>query len=130
MSTEAIRLLIVDDTQETAHHLCKMFLFEPDIKVVGTASNGQEGVERARQSDPDVILMDICMPVMDGIAATEMIKREHPNVPVVMMSVQTGADYRRRSFEVGAVAYLTKPFTMDHLLDTLRRAHADAEEAS
>src|SRR5213593_4030477 len=94
---DQIRVLIVDDIPETRDHLTKLLGFETDIEVVGAAASGNEAVAVASQVKPDVVLMDINMPDMDGIAATEKLSAQVPTASVVMMSVQGEADYLRRS---------------------------------
>jgi pilus assembly protein CpaE len=126
---EKIRVLIVDDIPETRENLKKMCFFEPDIEVVGTAASGEEGIELSREFRPHVILMDINMPGLDGITASEAITREVPFAQVVMMSVQSEADYLRRSMLAGARDFLTKPFTMDDLLSTIRRVYVMSVQA-
>ena len=120
---EIIRVLIVDDISETRESLKKMLYFEPDIEVVGTAASGEQAVELARHHQPHVVLMDINMPGLDGISASELITREVPYAQVVMMSVQGEADYLRRSMLAGARDFLTKPFTMDEMISTVRRVY-------
>ncbi len=118
-----IRILIVDDIAETRDNVTKLLYFENDIDVVGTASNGREGVELALKLQPDIVLMDINMPEMDGIAASEAISEKSPNTQIVMMSVQGEADYLRRSMLAGAREYLIKPFTSDELINSIRRVY-------
>jgi pilus assembly protein CpaE len=120
---EVIRVLIVDDIAETRESLKKMLYFEPDMEVVGTAESGEEGIELAKQYKPHVVLMDINMPGLDGISASEAITREVPFAQIVMMSVQSEADYLRRSMLAGARDFLTKPFTMDEMIATVRRVY-------
>jgi pilus assembly protein CpaE len=120
---EIIRILIVDDITETRESLKKMLYFEPDMEVVGTAESGERAIELARQHQPHVVLMDINMPGLDGISASEAITREVPYAQVVMMSVQGEADYLRRSMLAGARDFLTKPFTMDEMISTVRRVY-------
>ena len=93
---DQIRVLIVDDIPETRDHLSKLLGFESDIEVVGTAASGREALELAAAMTPDVVLMDINMPDMDGIATTERLAADVPTAAVVMMSVQCEADYLRR----------------------------------
>src|SRR5664279_5990044 len=112
---DRIRVLIVDDISETRDHLAKLLGFEPDIEVVGTASSGAEAIELAARILPDVVLMDINMPDMDGITATERLSAKVPDAAVVMMSVQGEADYLRRSMLAGAREFLVKPFSSDEL---------------
>jgi pilus assembly protein CpaE len=118
-----IRVLIVDDIPETRENLKKLLAFEPDIDVVGTASTGREGLEAAIAKKPDIILMDINMPDMDGISATEHINKAVPTAGVVMMSVQSEADYLRRAMLAGARDFLTKPIAGDELYATVRRVY-------
>jgi pilus assembly protein CpaE len=123
MTEEKIRILIVDDIPETRENLKKLLYFESDIEVVGAATNGEEGIELAKQYRPHVVLMDINMPGMDGITASEAITQEVPFAQVIMMSVQSEADYLRRAMLAGARDFLTKPFTSDELISTIRRVH-------
>ena len=119
---DQIRVLIVDDIPETRDHLTKLLGFESDIEVVGSAASGARGHRaRGRSSSPDVVLMDINMPDMDGITATEQLAAEVPDAAVVMMSVQGEADYLRRSMLAGAREFLVKPFSSDELTASIRQ---------
>ncbi len=122
-SGRKIRVLVVDDIPETRENVRKLLFFEDDIEIVGTAANGREGVDLATQLLPDIVLMDINMPEMDGIAASEAIAGKHPDVQVVMMSVQGEADYLRRSMLAGAREFLIKPFSGEELATSIRRVH-------
>jgi pilus assembly protein CpaE len=118
---DQIRVLIVDDIPETRDHLSKLLGFEGDIDVVGAAASGREAIDLAATLNPDVVLMDINMPDMDGIAATERLSAEVPTAAVVMMSVQGEADYLRRSMLAGAREFLVKPFSSDELTSSIRQ---------
>ena len=120
---DQIRVLIVDDIPETRDHLAKLLGFETDIEVVGSAASGREAIEMAARLTPDVVLMDINMPDMDGIAATEHLAAEVPTTAVVMMSVQGEADYLRRSMLAGAREFLVKPFSSDELTSSIRQVY-------
>ncbi|MBN2469489.1 MAG: response regulator [Anaerolineae bacterium] len=120
---QKIRVLIVDDIPETREQIKKLLMFEADIDVVGTAGTGREAIEIAREAQPNIILMDINMPDMDGIQATEKIATAVPTAAVVMMSVQSEADYLRRAMLAGASDFLTKPVSGDDLYSTLRKVH-------
>ena len=122
-STQKISVLIVDDIPETRENLQKLLYFESDIEIVGTAENGQQAIERARTLRPDIVLMDINMPDLDGITASQEIVRIAPGSQVIMMSVQSEADYLRRSMLAGAVDFLTKPFTSEELSSSIYRVH-------
>lgn len=125
--TKKIRVLIVDDIPETRDNLKKLLYFEDDIEIIGSASNGREGVDQATALRPDIVLMDINMPGMDGIQASEMISQQDPNIQVVMMSVQGEADYLRRSMLAGAREFLIKPFSSEELAHSLRRVNQLAQ---
>ena len=119
---EKIRVLVVDDISETRENIRKLLQFETDIEVVGAARSGKEAIQLVPETRPDVILMDINMPDMDGITATEIIRKESPYLQVVMLSVQGDHDYMRRAMLVGARDFLTKPPSVDDLTSTIRRA--------
>jgi pilus assembly protein CpaE len=121
---DQIRVLVVDDIPETRDHLTKLLGFESDIDVVGSAASGREALEMASRLNPDVVLMDINMPDMDGIAATEQLSAAVPAAAVVMMSVQGEADYLRRSMLAGAREFLVKPFSSDELTASIRQVSA------
>ncbi len=125
---DQIRVLIVDDIPETRDHLAKLLGFEGDIDVVGAAASGREAIELATTLTPDVVLMDINMPDMDGIAATEHLAAAVPTASVVMMSVQGEADYLRRSMLAGAREFLVKPFSSDELTSSIRQVHTRERE--
>jgi pilus assembly protein CpaE len=128
---DQIRVLIVDDIPETRDHLTKLLGFESDIDVVGSAASGAEAISLATSLTPDVVLMDINMPDMDGITATEQLGRAVPTASVVMMSVQGEADYLRRSMLAGAREFLVKPFSSDELTASIRQVHnREREKAS
>jgi pilus assembly protein CpaE len=118
---EKIKVLIVDDTAETREQIRKLLQFEADIDVVGMARTGREGIQLAKETKPNVILMDINMPDMDGIQATEVIVKEVPIAQVVMLSVQSESDYLRRAMLAGARDFLNKPPSIDELIGTIRR---------
>ena len=120
---EKIRILIVDDIADTRENLAKLIGFEPDMQVAGTAGGGQEAVALAKKERPNVILMDINMPDMDGITATEIISNTVPESPIIMMSVQGEQDYLRRSMLAGAREFLVKPFSADELINSIRHVH-------
>ncbi len=123
MGSDQIRVLIVDDIPETRENVRKLLAFESDIEVVGVAGTGHDAIQAARDFHPDIVLMDINMPDLDGISAVEAITQEVPSVQVVMMSVQSETDYVRRSMLAGARDFLTKPFTSDELISTIRRVY-------
>ncbi len=119
---DKIRVLIVDDVAETRDNVRKLLQFEADIEVVAAARTGREAIQLTQESNPDVVLMDINMPDMDGIAATEIIRQKMPFVQVVILSVQGDQNYMRRAMLVGARDFLTKPPMPDELVAAIRRS--------
>jgi len=121
-----IRLLIVDDIAETRENIRKLLQFEPDVLVVGAARTGEEALELARETQPDVILMDINMPDMDGITATQAIIEDVPFAQIVILSVQSEPDYMRRAMQAGAKDFIAKPPSGDELITAIRVAYPNA----
>lgn len=117
-----MRVLIVDDIAETRENVRKLLQFESDVEVVGTARSGKEGIQLAHELDPDVVLMDINMPDIDGITATEEIRQKAPHIQVVILSVQGDQNYMRRAMLAGARDFLTKPPMGDELISAIKRA--------
>ena len=119
--------MVVDDVSETRENVRKLLQFEADVDVVGVARTGREAIQLSMELNPDVVLMDINMPDMDGIAATELIRAKQPAVQVVILSVQSDQNYMRKAMLVGARDFLTKPPMGDELISAIRRAGAMAE---
>jgi pilus assembly protein CpaE len=120
---QKIRILIVDDVPETRENLRKLLFFESDMEVIGAATSGEEGISLAAEMKPDIVLMDINMPGIDGVSATQTITQQTPTCQVIMMSVQGETDYLRRSMQAGAREFLIKPFTSEDLINSIRRVH-------
>ncbi len=123
-----IKVLIVDDIAETRDHLTKLLAFEQTVEVAGSAASGEEAIQMAMDVRPDVVVMDINMPGMDGIAAAELISQRLPTVAIIMMSVHGEAEQMRRSLQAGAREFLVKPFSSDEFSETIKRVY-DREEA-
>jgi pilus assembly protein CpaE len=122
MPGEKIRVLIVDDVSETRENVKKLLQFESDVEVVGVARTGKEAIQASQDVNPDVVLMDINMPDMDGIAATEAIRAKQQAIQVIILSVQSDQNYMRRAMLAGARDFLTKPPMGDELISAIRRA--------
>jgi len=116
-----IRILIVDDIAESRDNVAKLLRFEPDVEVVGMADNGEQALSLCERLEPSIVLMDVNMPGMDGITATTRITSRFPNTAVIMMSVQNEPEYLRRSMTAGAREFLAKPFSLDELIDSIRK---------
>src|SRR4030067_1983662 len=128
VDSEKFRVVIVDDIAETRENIRKLLQFEPDVEVVGLARTGREAIDIAKDAKPDVLLMDINMPDMDGIAATEIIRKNVPFTQIIILSIQNDPNYMRRAMLAGARDFLTKPPTIDELNSAIRRAGAMARE--
>lgn len=121
--SDKIRVLIVDDLPETRENVRKLLQFESDVDVIAQAGTGEQAVELAEQHVPDIILMDINMPGLDGIGASQAIMQSVPSTQIIIMSVQSEADYLRRAMLAGARDFLMKPFSGDELITAIRRVH-------
>ena len=118
----------MDDIPEARENIKKLLAFEPDFKVIGTAGTGREGVDMAKEYQPDIIIMDINMPDMDGLQATDIIKKTVPMCAVIIMSVQNDTDYMRCAMLAGARDFLAKPINMDELYNTIRTVYRNTED--
>jgi PAS domain S-box-containing protein len=119
---DRIRVLVVDDHTVVRQGISALLGFHSDIEIVGEADDGQEAVEKARQLHPDVILMDINMPRMDGIQATRIIRSEHPYVRIIGLSMHDRHDQADQMIQAGAFAYCKKDGSSDELLSAIRRS--------
>ncbi|MFZ5989751.1 MAG: AAA family ATPase [Bacillota bacterium] len=120
---EKIKVVIVDDTEETRNNVKTLLSFEKRIEIIGEAENGEEAIFIVKESRPDVVLMDINMPVMDGIKATEEISMSVPETAVIIMSVQGETEYLRKAMAAGARDFLNKPFSSDDLINTVLKVY-------
>jgi DNA-binding NarL/FixJ family response regulator len=119
-----IRVLLVDDHAVVRRGLRGFLELLDDLEVVGEAGNGREGVEAARRLEPDVVVMDLLMPEMDGIEATAEIKRTQPGVEVVALTSFIEEAKVTAALEAGATGYLLKDAEADEVADAIRAAHA------
>src|SRR5918997_4940306 len=115
------RVLIADDHDLVREGLLAVLEDEPDLEVVGEAKNGREALEMCRQVRPDLILMDVRMPEMDGLAATRAIKEELPTTSVVMVTMHENPDYLLEAIRAGAAGYILKDAAGDRLVEAVRR---------
>ncbi|HET6660783.1 MAG TPA: response regulator transcription factor [Rubrobacter sp.] len=116
------RLLIVDDHDLIRESTQLMLEGEPDLEVVGEAVNGRHALELCRQLRPDLVLMDVRMPEMDGLTATREIKKEMPAISVLVVSAYESEDYRREAASAGATDYILKDAERRQLLEAVRAA--------
>jgi pilus assembly protein CpaE len=116
-----IRVIIADDSEQTRENIRAIFGYEEIIDIIGEAQNGLEAVELARELRPDIILMDINMPEMDGIRAAKTITESGLDGSIIMMSIQEEREYIKKAMSAGARDYVVKPFKVNELLDTIKR---------
>ena len=116
-----IKLLLVDDQLIVRQGLRMRLLMEPDIKVIGEANSGEQALELVHVLSPDIVLMDVEMPGMDGITATEALRDNTSQSAVVMMSIHDDIQTRARAQAAGAAAFVEKSGTLEVLLATIRQ---------
>lgn len=119
-----VRVLVVDDQQLIRDGIASMLDIQSGLSVIGTAKNGQDAIDQAMKLKPDVILMDIHMPVLDGIAAAEKLRRELPDTQIVMLTTFDDDAYIIRSLQAGACGYLLKDIPVHDLAQAIQLAHA------
>ncbi len=125
-----IRVLLVDDQSVVRRALRVRFHLEPDLEVVGEASTGTEALTLAQTLTPDVVLMDIEMPEMDGIEAITALRRVVPQSVVVILSIHDDAQTRGRAQAAGAAAFVEKRGATDALLSAIRQAAGQVGKSS
>jgi DNA-binding NarL/FixJ family response regulator len=119
-----IRILIVEDQTLMRHGLRTILDLEPGLEVVGEAANGEEGVQRALELRPDVILMDVQMPGLNGVEATAAITRAWPTARIIILTTFDRDDYVFQGVRAGALGYLLKDTPAERLVATIQRVHA------
>jgi DNA-binding NarL/FixJ family response regulator len=115
-----IKVLVADDHPVVRHGLCTMLELEDDIVVVGRAADGAEAVEQARTAHPDIILLDVQMPNVDGIEALRRIRAEDPTARVIVLTTYRNEDYIFPSLQAGALGYLLKDASREELAAAIR----------
>src|ERR1044072_3533481 len=118
-----IRIMTVDDHPMLREGIAAVLASEADMVLVGEASNGRDGLEQFRAHHPDVTLMDLQMPVMNGIDAIIAIRKEFPDARIIVLTTYSGDAQAVRAFEAGAVGYLLKNMLRKELIETIRIVH-------
>jgi RNA polymerase sigma factor (sigma-70 family) len=119
--TGSARVLIADDHHFIRYGLHHIVSLTPDLEVIGEASNGREAVELCRTLEPDLVLMDVNMPEMNGLTATRVIKREHPDIAILMVTMYENPDYLLEALDAGAAGYVLKDAPAERLLNAIHR---------
>ena len=121
-SIARLRVLIVDDHPVFCQGLRRILESVSDIEVIGMARDGEEALDMARESTPDVILMDINLPTMNGMQVTRLIKAELPNIAVIMLTAYGTPQSAIEALKLGAYDHLAKPFNNETLLEMIKKA--------
>ena len=128
--TSSIRILAVDDHPLVRQGIAGLVAIQPDMTLVGEASNGRDAIQQFREHRPDVTLMDLQMPEMDGIDAIIAIRNEFPEARIIVLTTYVGDVQILRALKAGARAYLLKNLLHKELLDTIRAVHAGKKTLS
>lgn len=123
-----LRVLIADDIQETRRNTRLMLATIDDVEVVAIASNGLQAVELAEEHHPDILLLDINMPEMDGLSAYKNIVRIHPDIGCIIISAEKDTSALRTAMSIGVQEYLIKPYTIEELETAIARVYQRVEE--
>ena len=115
-----IKVVIVDDHQVVLDGFIARLQIEPEIEVIGKASNGLDAVNTVRELKPDVVLMDVSMPIMNGIEATSLIREENPNAKVLMLTMHDNREYIMKVMQVGAVGYMLKEISAEKMVQAIK----------
>jgi DNA-binding NarL/FixJ family response regulator len=118
-----IKILLVDDHQIVLKGISFFLSMQPDFELVGEANNGKEAVEKAAELKPDIILMDLNMPVMDGIEASNLIARQNPDIKVLVLTSFSDRSHIVPALQSGAAGYMLKDVEPDQLAEAIRSAY-------
>ncbi len=124
-----LRVLIADDFQETRRSVRIMLSMNPAVVVVAIAANGQQAVELAKEHHPDIVIMDVNMPEVNGLAAFKEISQIYPETGCIIISAQKDTTTLSTAMSLGAQEYLTKPFTVDELNEAVDRVALEVEKS-
>jgi DNA-binding NarL/FixJ family response regulator len=116
-----MRLAIVDDHELTRESLQNMLSDEPDVEIVGEAADGRQALSLCSRFRPDLVLMDVRMPVMDGLVATREVKLRYPEISVMMLTMHENPDYLLGALKAGAAGYVLKDATREEIIEAVRR---------
>lgn len=121
---KAIRVLLVDDHPVVRKGVAACLAQQNNIRVIGEAGDGEEAVRKAKELEPDLVLMDIDMPRMDGLAAAELLRKENPRIKVLILSMHTQTDFVMRILKSGARGYILKAAPPAELIKAIESVHA------
>jgi len=117
-----LRILIADDHKIIREGLCHLFEQQPDMEVIGEAENGRVAIQLIRKLNPDVVILDVCMPELNGVDAARQIKKEFPNIKLIALSMHTDRRFVEGMLAVGASAYVLKEGAFEELVHAIQCA--------
>jgi YesN/AraC family two-component response regulator len=128
MQALILRVLVVDDSEVVRRGICQILQSQADIEIICEAADGADAVRKAREHRPDLVLLDITMPVMSGFEAARRIKQELPSTRILMVSQFDSAHFMREAFVAGASGYVVKSNAASELIPALRKIYREHAE--
>ncbi|MBI5581714.1 MAG: response regulator transcription factor [Deltaproteobacteria bacterium] len=125
MTATPIRIVVVDDSPLYRGVICGMLEKQPNLQVVAEAGDGRYAIQAVQKHRPDVVLMDITMPILDGIEATRSITSNFPDTKVIVFTMYIDQTYSNRAFQAGACRFLAKGCHMDDILDAILKCSSE-----
>ena len=123
MKSASLRVLVVDDSDVVRRAICKILQAHADIEVICEASNGRDAIRFAREHQPDLVLMDISMPIVSGFEATRLIKHELPHIKIIFLTQHRSRSFMKEALAAGAQGFVTKDAASRELIPEVRRIH-------
>jgi len=118
-----VRILVVDDYEIVRRNICRLLASEPDFELVSQAATGFEAIKEAEQHQPDVVLLDISMPELNGLAAAPLIRKVAPNSKILMVSNHNNAGFVREAFSAGALGFISKADLGAEVVSAVRKVN-------
>lgn len=119
-----LRVLVVDDSDIVRRAICKILQAHSDIEIICEASNGRDAVRFAKEHNPDLVLMDISMPIVSGFEATRLIKHELPHIKIIFLTQHHSRSFMKEALAAGAHGFVTKDVASRELIPEVRRVHS------
>jgi DNA-binding NarL/FixJ family response regulator len=129
MTRSALRILVVDDNEAVRRGICQLLESQADIEIVCQASDGADAVQKAREHRPDIVLLDITMPAMNGFEVTRIIRQELPSTQILIVSQHESTIHEKDAFAAGASGYVVKSDAARDLLPAVRRLQSQGRRA-
>ena len=123
MKSASLRVLVVDDSDVVRRAICKILQAHADIEVICEASNGRDAIRFAREHQPDLVLMDISMPIVSGFEATRLIKHELTHIKIIFLTQHRSRSFMKEALAAGAQGFVTKDAASRELIPEVRRIH-------